>query len=162
MLPDQLKDIADVAALDARLPDAITGGHAEHGESTVFIAPSSIVTVCRFLKDELNFVRLSGITAVDWHPADPRFEVVYLLHSLEKNTRLRLKCWVSESECEIDSVTGVWRAADWYEREVFDMFGVTFRNHPDLRRILMPNDWEGNPLRRDYPVHGHKYTYQNE
>ena len=128
----------------------------------MFISPSRIVEACRFLKDELKFVRLSGITAVDWHPADPRFEVVYLLHSLEKNTRLRLKCWVSVSQCEIDSVTGVWRAADWYEREVFDMFGIVFRNHPDLRRILMPNDWEGNPLRRDYPVHGHKYTYQHE
>ncbi len=162
MLPDQLKDNPAAAALEARLPDAITDGHAEHGESTMFISPSRIVEACRFLKDELKFVRLSGITAVDWHPADPRFEVVYLLHSLEKNTRLRLKCWVSGSECEIDSVTGVWRAADWYEREVFDMFGIVFRNHPDLRRILMPNDWEGNPLRRDYPVHGHKYTYQNE
>jgi len=99
---------------------------------------------------------------VDWHPADPRFEVVYLLHSLEKNARLRLKCWISGSQCEIDSVTGVWRGADWYEREVFDMFGIGFRNHPDLRRILMPNDWEGNPLRKDYPVHGYKYSYKNE
>jgi NADH-quinone oxidoreductase subunit C len=162
MLPDQLKENPAAAALEARLPDAITAGHAEHGESTMFISPSRIVQACRFLKDELKFVRLSGITTVDWHPADPRFEVVYLLHSLEQNTRLRLKCWVSGSKCEIDSVTGVWRAADWYEREVFDMFGIVFRNHPDLRRILMPNDWEGNPLRRDYPVHGHKYTYQNE
>ncbi len=162
MLPDELKEKPDAAALEARLPDAITDGHAEHGESTLFISPSRIVEACRFLKDEQKFVRLSGITAVDWHPADPRFEVVYLLHSLEKNTRLRLKCRVSESQCEIDSVTGLWRGANWYEREVFDMFGIKFRNHPDLRRILMPNDWEGNPLRRDYPVHGHKYTYQNE
>ena len=162
MLPDELKENPDAAALEARLPDAIAGGHAEHGESTLFVSPSRIVEACRFLKDEQKFVRLSGITAVDWHPADPRFEVVYLLHSLEKNTRLRLKCWVSGSDCEIDSVTGLWRGANWYEREVFDMFGITFRNHPDLRRILMPNDWEGNPLRRDYPVHGHKYTYQNE
>ena len=162
MLPDQLKDNPAAAALEARLPDAITDGHAEHREPTLFISPSRIVEACRFLKAEQKFVRLSGITAVDWHPADPRFEVVYLLHSLETNTRLRLKCRVSESACEIDSVTGVWRAADWYEREVFDMFGIAFRNHPDLRRILMPNDWEGNPLRRDYPVHGHKYTYQHE
>jgi len=162
MLPDQLKDNPAAAALDARVADAITGGHAEHGEATLFILPSRIVEVCRFLKDEQKFVRLSGITAVDWHPADPRFEVVYLLHSLEKNLRLRLKCWISEAQCEIDSVTSVWRGADWYEREVFDMFGIGFRNHPDLRRILMPNDWEGNPLRKDYPVHGHKYSYQHE
>jgi len=162
MLPDQLKDNPAAAALDAHVAGAIAGGHAEHGEATLFILPSRIVEVCRFLKDEQKFARLSGITAVDWHPADPRFEVVYLLHSLEKNLRLRLKCWVSEAQCEIDSVTGVWRGADWYEREVFDMFGIGFRNHPDLRRILMPNDWEGNPLRKDYPVHGHKYSYQHE
>src|SRR5713101_4002651 len=162
MLPDQLKENPAAAALDARIADAITGGHSEHGEPTLFILPSRIVEVCRCLKDEQKFVRLSGITAVDWHPADPRFEVVYLLHSLEKNLRLRLKCWVSEAQCEIASVTGVWRGADWYEREVFDMFGIGFRNHPDLRRILMPNDWEGNPLRKDYPVHGYKYSYQNE
>jgi len=99
---------------------------------------------------------------VDWHPADPRFEVIYHLHSTERNNRLRLKVRVRENEPEVDSVTGVWRGANWYEREVFDMFGIRFRNHPDLRRILMPTDWEGYPLRKDYPVHGHKYDYQSE
>jgi len=162
MLPDQLKDHPVAAALEARFPDAITGGHAEHQEPTLFIAPSRIVEACRFLKNEQGFVRLSGITAVDWHPNDPRFEVVYLLHSLKNHTRLRLKCWVSDASPEIDSVTSVWRSADWYEREVFDMFGVGFRNHPDLRRILMPSDWQGNPLRKDYPIHGYKYSYKNE
>ena len=162
MIPDQLKENPVVAGLAARLPEAITGGHAEHGEPTLFISPAWIAKACRYLKDEQRFIRLSAITAVDWHPADPRFEVVYLLHSLDQNARLRLKCRVSETACEIDSVTGVWRAADWYEREVFDMFGIVFRNHPDLRRILMPVDWDGNPLRKDYPVHGHKYSYQDE
>jgi NADH-quinone oxidoreductase subunit C len=162
MLPDQLKDNAVAVALEARFPEAVTGGHAERGEPTLFIAPPNIVDVCRYLKDEQAFVRLSGITAVDWNPAVPRFEVVYLLHSFEKKARLRLKCWVSESAAEVDSVTGVWRSANWYEREVFDMFGIAFRGHPDLRRILMPNDWEGHPLRKDYPVHGYKYSYQNE
>jgi len=114
MLPEPLKDHAVAAALETRLPGAITGGHTERQEPTLFIAPSQIVAVCRFLKEEQGFVRLSAITAVDWLPADPRFEVVYLLHSLERNQRLRLKCWLTESECEIDSVTGVWRAADWY------------------------------------------------
>ncbi len=162
MLPDSLKDHAVAAALETRFPGAVTGGHIEHNEPTLFIAPAQIVEVCRFLKDEQSFVRLSAITAVDWLPADPRFEVIYLLHSLDHNERLRLKCWLAESDCEIDSVTGVWRAADWYEREVFDLFGVQFRNHPELRRILMPTDWEGHPLRKDYPVHGYKYTYQDE
>jgi NADH-quinone oxidoreductase subunit C len=162
MLPDPLKEHAVAAALDAQFPDAITGGHAERGESTLFIAPSRIVEVCGYLKHQQDFVRLSAVTAVDWHPADPRFEVVYLLHSLTHNARLRLKCWVSESECEIDSITGLWPAANWYEREVFDMFGIVFRNHPDLRRILMPVDWDGHPLRKDYPVHGYKYSYKDE
>ena len=162
MLPDQLKENSVALALQARFPDAVTGGHAERAEPTLFIARSAIVDVCRFLRVEQAFLRLSGITAVDWHPAEPRFEVVYLLHSLDRNTRLRLKCWVAETECEIDSVTGVWRSANWYEREVFDMFGIAFRGHPDLRRILMPSDWEGNPLRKDFPVHGYKYSYQDE
>ena len=162
MLPDPLKDHAVAAALDAALPGAITGGHAERNEPTLWIAPARIVETCRYLKDQQRFIRLSAITAVDWLPADPRFEVVYLLHSLDRNLRLRLKCWVAESECGIDSVTEVWRAANWYEREVFDMFGITFRGHPDLRRILMPSDWEGHPLRKDFPVHGYKYSYQDE
>ncbi len=162
MIPEPLKDHAVAAALDAQLPDAITGGHNEHAEPTLFIAPSRIVEACRFLKLEQGFVRLSAVTCVDWHPADPRFEVVYLLHSLERNARLRLKCWVSEADAEIDSVTVLWRGANWYEREVFDLFGIRFRNHPDLRRILMPVDWEGHPLRKDYPVHGYKYSYGEE
>lgn len=162
MIPDALKDHPVTAALDASLPDAITGGHTEHGEPTLFIAPAQIAAVSRYLKHEQGFVRLSAVTAVDWYPADPRFEVVYLLHSLDKNTRLRLKCWISESGPEIDSVCEIWRGANWYEREVFDLFGIRFRNHPDLRRILMPTDWEGYPLRKDYPVHGYKYSYGEE
>jgi NADH-quinone oxidoreductase subunit C len=161
MLSDDLKKYPVASALDARYQDAIEGGHDERGELTLFIAPGWIVEVCRFLKEEQQFNRLSGITGVDWLPADPRFEVVYLLHSLPKNERLRLKCRVQENE-EIDSLTGVWRGADWYERETFDMFGIRFRSHPNLQRILMPTDWEGYPLRKDYPVHGHKYSYQNE
>jgi NADH-quinone oxidoreductase subunit C len=162
MLPDVLKDHAAAAALDAAIPDAITAGHTERNEPTLWIEAERIVDVCRFLKERQKYIRLSGITGVDWLPADPRFEVVYLLHSLDRQDRLRLKCWIAESDPYIDSVTGVWRTANWYEREVFDLFGVRFRNHPDLTRILMPSDWEGHPLRKDYPVHGHKYSYQDE
>jgi len=102
------------------------------------------------------------VTAVDWHPSEPRFEVVYHLHSIERNLRLRVKCRVGGENPQIDSVTGVWASANWYEREVFDMFGVRFLNHPNLERILMPIDWEGHPLRKDYPVHGYKYSYPSE
>ena len=132
------------------------------GEYTLIADPSQIVNLCSHLKSDENFIRLSGITAVDWHPADPRFEVVYHLHSVERNQRVRVKCRVSGNSPEIDSVTSVWRAADWYEREIFDMFGITFRNHPNLQRILMPVDWEGHPLRKDYPVHGYKYSYPSD
>ncbi len=132
------------------------------GETTLIVDPNRIVDICRDLKDIRKFNRLSSVTAVDWHPAEPRFEVVYHVHSLELNQRLRLKCRISGLNPEMDSITGVWRAANWYEREVFDMFGITFRNHPGLERILMPVDWEGHPLRKDYPVHGYKYSYPSE
>jgi NADH-quinone oxidoreductase subunit C len=124
------------------------------GELTVEIAPERIVEACLFLKNDRQFERLSTVTAVDRYPSQPRFEVVYHLQSIAHNQRLRLKCRLSGERPEIDSVTAVWRSANWFEREVFDLFGVTFRNHPDLRRILMPEDWEGHPLRKDYPVTG--------
>ena len=132
------------------------------GETTLIADAARIVELCRHLKDQEKFVRLSAVTAVDWHPAEPRFEVVYHLHSLDPHRRLRVKCRLSGAQPEIDSVTPVWRGADWYEREVYDMFGITFRNHPNHVRILMPVDWEGHPLRKDYPVHGYKYGYGNE
>ena len=147
--------------LAKRIGNAIVSGHDEHGELTLFINPASIVEVCRSLRQDQQFNRLSGITGVDWWPDEPRFEVVYLLHSIPQNQRLRLKCRIAENQ-EIDSVTSVWRAANWYERETFDLFGIRFRNHPNLERIMMPTDWQGHPLRKDYPVHGHKYSYQNE
>ena len=132
------------------------------GEITHTADPAKIVELCRYFKDDEKYVRLCGLTAVDWHPSEPRFEVVYLLHSVERNLRLRIKCKVSGVNPEIDSVYSVWRSADWHEREVFDLFGISFRNHPNLTRILMPLDWDGHPLRKDYPVHGYKYSYPNE
>jgi NADH-quinone oxidoreductase subunit C len=132
------------------------------GETTLIADPARIVDLCRYLKHEEKFIRLSAITAVDWFPSEPRFEVVYHLHSIERNARVRLKCRISGANPEIDSATAVWAAANWYEREVFDMFGIGFRNHPNLVRILNPLDWDGFPLRKDYPVHGYKYGYGNE
>jgi NADH-quinone oxidoreductase subunit C len=156
MLPDNLRDRPVAAAVDAFDSDAIQTGKVERGELTLEIAPAKIASVCGFLKYDQAFVRVSSVTAVDWYPREPRFEVIYLLHSVEKNERVRLKCRLAGDAAEIDSVTGVWRGADWYEREVFDLFGIRFRNHPDLRRILMPDDWEGHPLRKDYPVTGYR------
>jgi len=151
MLPDNLKTFPVAAAVDEFDPVAVAAGKHARGELTLEIAAGRIVGVCGFLKSRQGFQRLSTVTAVDRYPLSPRFEIVYHLHSLERNERLRLKCGV---DAEIDSVTGVWAGADWYEREVFDLFGVRFRNHPDLRRIMMPDGWEGHPLRKDYPTMG--------
>ena len=154
MIPDSLREYPIAAAVDRFDSEAITGGKHDRGEWTIEIAPAKIVGVCGFLKYDEKFVRLSSVTAVDRYPAEPRFEVVYHLQSLERKQWLRMKCRVSGSEPEIESVTSVWRGANWYEREVFDLFGIRFRNHPDLRRIMMPDDWPGHPLRKDYPVTG--------
>jgi NADH-quinone oxidoreductase subunit C len=162
MLPDQLKEVPLAAAVDSHVPDSVLDGKLDHGELTLVIAPEQLHAVCRALKEDQEFVRLSSITAVDWYPMEPRFEAVYHLHSLARNQRLRLNCKLPGDNPEVDSVVDVWPAANWYEREVFDLFGIVFRNHPDLKRILMPEDWQGHPLRKDFPVHGHKYGYQNE
>ena len=162
MVSDDVKQSPAAAALLARDPQAVIDGVLGFGELTLFIDPARIVDTCRFLKDDYGFNRLSAVTCVDWHPAEPRFEVVYQLHSLPKNERLRLKCRVSGEDPTIDSVCGVWKGANWYEREVYDLFGVVFRSHPGLTRIMMPEGWTGHPLRKDFPVHGHKYSYQNE
>ena len=156
MLPENLKEHATAAAVEAFDADAAASGKLDRGELTLEIARQKIVSVCRFLKVELRFVRLSTITGVDWYPEEPRFEVVYHLHSLDRNERLRVKCRVPGDDPEIDSVTGVWRGANWFERETFDLFGVRFRNHPDLRRIMLPDEWEGHPLRKDYSVTGYR------
>jgi NADH-quinone oxidoreductase subunit C len=134
-------------------PFALTSSD-RFGELTVEIAPEKLVEACRLLKHDLKFERLSTVTAVDRYPSQPRFEVVYHLQSIARKERLRLKCRLSGDQPEIDSATVVWRSANWYEREVFDLFGIHFRNHPDLRRIMMPEEWEGHPLRKDYPIAG--------
>ena len=154
MLPDNLREQAVAQAVAAFDADAITGGNFDRRELTLEIAPAKITSVCGFLKYDQQFIRLSTVTAVDRYPTEPRFEVVYHLHSIEHNQRIRLKCRLRGEDPAIESVTRVWRSAGWYEREVFDLFGIRFLNHPDLRRILMPEDWEGHPLRKDYPVTG--------
>jgi NADH-quinone oxidoreductase subunit C len=154
MLPENLKEHETAAAVEAFDSAALVNGKFDRGELTLEIAPERIVSICGFLKAELTFVRLSTVTGVDWYPAEPRFEVVYHLQSVERNERLRVKCRLSGANPEIDSVTEVWRAANWYERETFDLFGVRFRNHPNLIRIMLPDDWEGHPLRKDYDIMG--------
>ena len=156
MLADNMRDRPVAAAVEAFDADALRSGRYERGELTLEIAPAKIASICGFLKYDQQFVRLSTVTAVDRWPAEPRFEVVYHLHSVERNERVRVKCGISGESPSIQSVTGVWRGANWYEREIFDLFGIHFVNHPNLTRILMPEDWEGHPLRKDYPVTGQR------
>lgn len=167
MIPDELKSHPAIAAVLAQVPDAIEEAGIALGEKTVVVEASRILDVCRVLRAQ-GFNRLSSVTAVDWHPTEPRFEVVYHLQALPVSDRspqvdrLRIKARLHGEEAEIDSATAVWRGAEWYEREVFDLFGIVFRNHPNLTRIMMPADWQGHPLRKDFPVHGHKYDYATE
>ena len=124
------------------------------GETTVVVKKEDIVAVCTFLKEELGFNFLTDLCGVDYMGQDPRFMVVYHLYNIGTHTRLRIKAPVEESDTRIDTVSGVWTTADWMERETWDLMGITFNNHPDPRRILMPDDWEGHPLRKDYPLQG--------
>lgn len=127
------------------------------GEVTVIVPRESIVDVSRFLKTEQGFDLLADICGADRGPEEePRFEVNYHLFSTIHHNRLRLKVLLSEDDPNVKSVTGVWRTADWHERETFDMFGVVFEGHPDLRRILMPSDFDGFALRKDFPLRGYE------
>lgn len=127
------------------------------GETTIEVAPKDIGTVLGMAKQSLHFERLSSVTGVDRFPAEPRFEVVYHLQSVTSKQRLRIRARLPGNHPEIESAVPIYRSADWYERETFDLFGIRFLNHPDLRRIMMPEDWEGYPLRKDYPVTGPRY-----
>jgi len=150
VIPETLKDHPAVRLVE----DSTLSAKFDRGEVTFEIAADAIVDVCRRLKHEGGYIRLSDLTAVDRYPEEPRFEVIYHLHSLEHNQRLRLRSRISGAKPAIASVTEVWRSANWYEREVFDLFGIVFHNHPELERIMLPADWEGHPLRKDYPVSG--------
>jgi NADH-quinone oxidoreductase subunit C len=161
MLPENLKENVVAASLEQALAGALEGGNTEHNELTLEVVPEKILDVLRELKAQ-KFERLATVTCVDRYPMEPRFEVVYHLQSVARNLYVRLKCRVGGEKPEIDSATAVYAAANWYEREAWDLFGVVFKGHPNLTRIMMPDFWEGHPLRRDYPVHGHKYSYRNE
>ena len=138
-------------------PDAFLDVKEVLGELSVQVSREKILDVCRFIHDDplLNFDFITDICSVDFPNETPRFEVIYQLYSIEKNHRIRLKVRVPEEDCHIDSVVEVWKGANFLEREVYDMMGILFDNHPDLRRILMTEDYEeGYPLRKDFPVEG--------
>jgi len=128
------------------------------GETSLTVDRDAIVSLCEFLRDEeaLAFDFLSDLCGVDRFPSSPRFLVVYHLFSLRQGHRLRVKVSLGAEDPVVDSVVSVWETADWHERECFDLFGIRFRNHPDLRRILLPEDFGGHPLRKDFPLEGVK------
>ena len=125
--------------------------HANHGDATAQVDAGRIADVLRFLRDEAELDMLMDVTCVDYLGETPRFEMVYHLYSLENNERLRVKARVAEERAEISSVTPLYESANWMEREVWDLYGITFDGHPDPRRLLLYEEFEGHPLRKDYP-----------
>ena len=148
---------AVIDALVERFPRIVTNPSVgPGGDDVAFVQKDHIVEVCRFLKDDpkMGFKVAPYVTAVDYLGQEPRFEVVYNLLSTGLNQRIRLRVQVPESDPELESVTCVWRGADWFERYCFDMYGLRFTGHPDLRRLFMYDEFVGHPLRKDYPLRG--------
>jgi NADH-quinone oxidoreductase subunit C len=150
---DEHLDHPVLVRLRERFPDQVKAVHAWRGDLTAEVAAGHVVEICRFLRDDadLAFDFLADLTAVDYLGSTPRFELVYHLKSLKHGHRLRVKAKVSEDDARIASVIEVWRGADWLERETWDMYGIRFDGHPDLRRIYLYEEFEGHPLRKDYP-----------
>ncbi len=148
-----------IAFLRERFADDVVEVGEHRGETTIVVRPAAIEAVCRALRDEpsLRYNFLADITAVDWLEREPRYDVVYHLLSLETRAVIRLKVCVGDEDTpdpSVPTVVRVWPTADWFEREIYDLFGIRFDGHPHLQRILMPLDWVGHPLRKDYPMSG--------
>lgn len=148
--------------LKGKFSDSILAVIEFRGEFTFIIKKEALLTICEFLKNDpdLQYNFLSDVCGVDYPEREKRFEVVYNLYSIPRRWRVRLKVNIGEGE-SVPSVTSIWSSANWHEREVFDMFGVKFDNHPDLRRILMPDDWVGHPLRKDFPLTREEITFSH-
>jgi NADH-quinone oxidoreductase subunit C len=148
-----------VAALQSEHPEWVSEVVEALGETTIFVPREGIVDACTFLKTApgLEFNFLADLCGFDRGPEeDPRFEVNYHLFSTTKHHRVRLKVVLSEDDLHVGTVSGVWRTANWHERETYDLFGIIFDDHPDLRRILLPDDWQGHALRKDFPLRGYE------
>jgi len=155
-LSPELAEHPVLRRLQAFHPEAVVDASEFRGQLTVVTPAARVRSTLEFLRSDpaLRFNFLADLTAVDRYPLEPRFEVVYQLRSMRTGQRLRLKACLPGDDPRIDSVVSLWPVADMLEREVYDLFGVRFIGHPNLRRLLMPDDWEGHPLRKDYPVEG--------
>ncbi len=155
---EQLKNHPAVARLVNWKAEAVTGVKFDREEMTIYVDRDHVRESCVLLKEDpacpFNF--LSDVTCVDLYPSEPRFEVIYHLLSIPNKERVRLKVRLNSASPAVESLTSVWPGANYFEREVFDLFGVRFTGHPYMRRLLMPEDWEGYPLRKDYPVEGYR------
>ncbi len=149
--------LSTVEMVQGKFPQAILATVEDRSEHTILLKPENLVEVCNYLKKNLHYAILETITAVDWPERIPRFDVIYQLLSMQEQCFIRLKVQVGqrrEDHPAVPTVTGVWAGANWYEREVYDLFGLTFSGHPNLQRIMMPMDWTTHPLRKDYPLTG--------
>jgi NADH-quinone oxidoreductase subunit C len=161
------EDSPEMRLLQTHFADEIITSRLFRDEKTIVVKRDKIVAICKALRDspETNFNYLSDLAGLDrldiMTEDEDRFEVIYNLYSMGTFQRFRLKARVSEDDQTIDTVEGVWPNANWMEREVFDMLGLTFNNHSDLRRILMPDDWVGHPLRRDFPLGGEEIEFSH-
>lgn len=146
----------DANAIIHRFGESILAVDRTQGEDVLTVHRDVIIPLCRFLanEDAFGFNFLTDLFGVDRYPQSPRFQVVYHLYSLKHGRRLRIKVPLDEADPVVDSVTAVWAGADWCERECYDMLGILFSGHPGLERILMPTDFSGHPLRKDYPLEG--------
>ena len=155
---EQLKGRPELACLLAKDSATVTGAKFDRNELTIWVDRIQLRAACLALKEDpqLQYNALADLTCVDWYPNEPRFEVVYQLFSIPNKRYLRLKVKLSGSDASVDSLVPLWPGANFFEREVFDLFGIRFDEHPNLTRIMMPEDWEGHPLRKDYPVEGYR------
>src|SRR5499433_558695 len=153
---DQLKARPVLAALLAWNRRVVRSAKFDRDELTIYIARESIREALAQLKAQEVTNFLSDVTCADFYPRQPRFELAYHLLSIQNKDRVRLKVRLAGEDATLESVTAVWPSANFFEREVFDLFGIRFLGHPYLRRIMMPEDWEGHPLRKDYPVEGYR------
>jgi NADH-quinone oxidoreductase subunit C len=151
-----------VERLGERFKQALQESSEFRGDLSVVVAPSSVVEVARYLKEEEGFDYLLYATAVDWPTRDPRFTVVWEVRSLADKTRIRIKTTATMPDPHVPSLTSIWPAANWHERETWDLFGISFDGHADLRRILMPESWEGFPLRKDYVSFGEPVIFSDQ
>ncbi len=152
---EKMPDHPAVKALLAWNADALVDALFDRGELSFTVSPENLVEAVTAMRDG-GFNAYEDMTAIDWLPSEPRFQLTYHILSHAYKLRIRIKTWISGDDPAVESITSVFAGANFYEREVFDLFGIRFEGHPNLRRILMPEEWVGHPLRKDYPVEGYR------